>query len=454
MRKFYRLPQLRLTQSRGERREAQRFSRAVQTTSVIDGYLLSFNKNVTTRERCVHRKLLGASSRSRRLRVSRNFPALLAAMLAFGASACRDAPLPPTEPERTDAPQNNPLQLTYSVQDDRAPAWSANGDTVYYVAHIGLRDNRPVTELRAIPRTAGIAREMLPALGPDADSVWLAQVAPSPDRSSVAFARVSLYFTRLLEPEGTTWICDGDLAARVDSQFGPRLGVVDIHAIARGNTLPLVQQNRKQIALSGRQFVDQAGTIVRFHPFQRLWDREALLPFRPAWSPDGQRLAFSDGLGIHIWNTGTGADPEFVLGTEDGVTPAWSPDGDWIAFTRLNRGVSAFARCYIPTFPPQPFQERTVWESGDRVLVISSPDGSTQVDLGIGEDPAWSPDGRYIYARRNDAIWRIAADGSGALEVAGTSGGREPVVSPSGDHLAFARLTAKGDYDIWVVGLK
>lgn len=453
MRKLYGLPQLRFTQRRGERPESQRFSRAVQTSSVIDGYLLSFNKNVTARKNCVREHQLRVSSCSPRLRVSLSLPALLVALLTLGVSSCRDAPAPPTEPERTDAPQNDPLQLTYSVQDDRAPSWSADGDTVYYAAHAGNHNTRPVTELRAISRTAGIARPAMPQLSAAGDTIWLADPEPSPDGNRIAFAHLEIYYTP--EIQNAVWTCTGDRAARADSAIGPRLGIAQIYARDFESSAPLRDAKAAFVVLAGRTGLTGALTLVRYHPFQRLWDTERQLPFNPTWSADGQRLAFSDGLRVLTWQPGSNSDPQPVPGTNDGVRPAWSPDGSRIAYTRLERGDSARATCIIEgTFPPPPTQDRIVWEVGQRRLIVTTPDGNASVDLGIGEDPAWSPDGRYIYARRNDAIWRIAADGSSAVEIAGTSSGREPAVSPTGEHLAFARLTAKGDYDIWVAELK
>jgi Tol biopolymer transport system component len=38
--------------------------------------------------------------------------------------------------------------------------------------------------------------------------------------------------------------------------------------------------------------------------------------------------------------------------------------------------------------------------------------------------------------------------------VPGTQGGREPAVSPDGQHLAFAKQSEGDDYDIWVVSLQ
>ena len=35
-----------------------------------------------------------------------------------------------------------------------------------------------------------------------------------------------------------------------------------------------------------------------------------------------------------------------------------------------------------------------------------------------------------------------------------TVGGREPAISPDGQHLAFSIMGERGDYDIWVVTLE
>ena len=77
------------------------------------------------------------------------------------------------------------------------------------------------------------------------------------------------------------------------------------------------------------------------------------------------------------------------------------------------------------------------------------------MELGEGEDPAWSQDGRTLFFRRDDRIFRSGLDGSGAVPIADTQGGRSPAVSPDGRYLAFARRKALGgDYDVWLVRLQ
>jgi Tol biopolymer transport system component len=176
--------------------------------------------------------------------------------------------------------------------------------------------------------------------------------------------------------------------------------------------------------------------------------------FRPSWAPDGQRIAFSDGLSIHVWRIGDTA-ATVVPGTEDGVSAAWSPDGEWIAFTVMPRTDSTVYECTCTRGQTSIPAYQTVYETGPETIILVRPDGSERIELGAGADPAWSPDGSFLYVRRADAIVRIArADGT-ATPVANTERGRSPAVSPDGGWLAFSRrkLQQTLDYDIWVVSL-
>jgi Tol biopolymer transport system component len=150
----------------------------------------------------------------------------------------------------------------------------------------------------------------------------------------------------------------------------------------------------------------------------------------PAWSPDGRKIAFSSQRdGDHdIYVSDTDGTNVVQLTDEpswadfDDTSPAWSPLGDKIAF----------------------MSERSGWEA----IWLTNPDGSAQTQLTFPVfgnhdlDPAWSPDGKRLTFRRGgdpgSGIWVIDEDGSDETRL--SSGyDVEPAWSPDGTGIVFAR---------------
>jgi TolB protein len=114
-----------------------------------------------------------------------------------------------------------------------------------------------------------------------------------------------------------------------------------------------------------------------------------------AWSPEGNLLAYDREGRISVVNSETGAE-EFTI--PSGYGPAWSPDGERLAYAAIHSVINSPVGCQI---------------------IISS-DGDMSA-LAQGESPHWSPDGQLLaftetmYPLSSVAV--IGADGADKREL-------------------------------------
>ena len=161
-------------------------------------------------------------------------------------------------------------------------------------------------------------------------------------------------------------------------------------------------------------------------------------PTKLGWSPDGKTLLLSEwdgsAQGINSVDVETGEKRRLTSPPPLGdYSLAVSPDGEMVAFTRLSLAGLASSLYVAPIRGGDP-----------RRLVL--PPGKVTV--------TWMPDGKEIlYASTLSAgftpgLWRIALAGGEPrrLPILG-DGGVMPVVSPSGQRLAYVRRTV--DTNIW-----
>lgn len=179
----------------------------------------------------------------------------------------------------------------------------------------------------------------------------------------------------------------------------------------------------------------------------RLTDGESA-EFDPARSPDRMRIAFGsiepktdvgsicliDADGKHRTQLTPGVAKTLALG------PAWSPDGNRIA--------------YYTVTDPAP---ETGMAAKGTVHVMDA-DGKNDRSLGDGLHPVWSPDGKSLYFSLGDggrgpyvlpALYRMNADGTDRQQLArrGIAGGW----SPDGSRLAYTGDAGDGKFHLFVM---
>ena len=182
-----------------------------------------------------------------------------------------------------------------------------------------------------------------------------------------------------------------------------------------------------------------------------------------AWSSDGRRLAFArfrtDLIdSANLWVAGADGTERRMITHEPGIQqhPAWSPDGQWIAYS-AGQGYGTYeiyvvradgaerrrltqnqAHEFGPAWSPNGHQIAFSSDvSGDYEIWVLDADGSNLRQLtqspGLDTDPAWSPDGQAIAFVTNRSgtlqIWLMNPDGTDPRPLVQQAG--QPVCDPA-----------------------
>ena len=203
----------------------------------------------------------------------------------------------------------------------------------------------------------------------------------------------------------------------------------------------------------------------------------------PDWGPDG-RIAFTrmvsagtDPIDIDIFVTDVDGGGYGVLVDGEGWDhqPAWSPDGDWLAFTSDRDGDDSIYLARADGSNPLLLVEggtSATWRDDSAYIAYAARrDGNTDVyatdvtgsntirltdDPDIDREPAWSPDGtRIAFVSRRDGdleIYVMDADGANQVRLTASEGiDALPAWSPDSSQIVFISERGGDGLDLYVM---
>lgn len=231
-------------------------------------------------------------------------------------------------------------------------------------------------------------------------------------------------------------------------------------------------------------YIDQDGADMQLVSAS---DRQAM---SPAWAPDGRRFAYMEFAAGHgqlfVQDVAAGKRTAVVTtGQALDFTPAFSPDGQILAFSRADADgtdlytvnikdncclqrltVGRFSDNLSPTYSPDGHRIAFVsTRAGLPQIYVMAPDGTDQqlfapFDYGItgaSNAPEWSPDGQSVAFHRDVAgtlqVFVLDVRTRAVRQLTSVGRNEDPTWAPDSRHLAFVS-DRSGYRQLWIIDLE
>jgi Tol biopolymer transport system component len=352
-----------------------------------------------------------------------------------------------------DVASGQSLAITDGQTKVWSPNWSADGRTLYYVAHAGATLDLWEQPLASINAASGAARVLTAGVG-------MRNAALSRDGLRLAYSQgrkvANVWRVPFRSDKPATWADAEQLTS--DQAF---VECVDVN---RAGT---------QLAVSS----DRAGTIDLWSlpaaggPMTQLTS-DTSAEWCPTWSPDGSTLAFfAHRTGNReIW-TMPAVGGEWRPVTDNpgpDLHPSWSHDGRTLAhLTQRHEGTGGWVSpldgrpghmvTESGTLAWSPIDSRLAYRQSDRMWIRDTNRGAPAQPLPTTANgpPRWTLDGRHlVYRSSENSIAIVAAEGAMTQRLLADLSGRRGSL---GDHGTptdgrFVYFTWNEDLsDIWVI---